>query len=50
MLCDDGDADRITAVITESSRTGQIGDGKIWVIDVGQVVRVRTGELGPEAI
>jgi nitrogen regulatory protein PII len=50
LVCDDGDADRITAAITESSRTGQIGDGKIWVLEVGQVVRVRTGELGPEAI
>ena len=50
LLCGDDDADRITAAITESSRTGQIGDGKIWVLEVAEVVRVRTGELGPDAI
>lgn len=36
--------------ITEAARTGKIGDGKIFVSDVEQVVRIRTGEQGEEAI
>ncbi len=36
--------------IQEAARTGAIGDGKIWVTDVHQVIRVRTGETGPTAI
>lgn len=36
--------------IQEAARTGAIGDGKIWVTDVLQVIRVRTGETGPTAI
>jgi nitrogen regulatory protein P-II 1 len=36
--------------ITTGARTGQIGDGKIFVLDLEQVVRVRTGETGPVAI
>ena len=36
--------------IVKVARTGQIGDGKIFVTDLAQVVRIRTGETGPEAI
>ena len=36
--------------ITEGARTGQIGDGKVFVLDLQDVVRVRTGETGPVAI
>ncbi len=36
--------------IVKAARTGKIGDGKIFVIDVGQVVRIRTGETGEEAV
>jgi nitrogen regulatory protein PII len=36
--------------ITEAARTGSIGDGKIFVIDIGQAVRIRTGEIGDEAL
>ena len=50
LLCDDADADRLVSVIADASRTGQIGDGKIWILEVASVVRVRTGEIGPEAI
>ena len=50
LLCDDGDADRLVTVIADTSRTSQIGDGKIWTLEVGSVVRVRTGEVGPDAI
>ncbi len=50
LLVDDDDVARITEVITESARTGKIGDGKIWVSAVESVVRIRTGELGSDAI
>ena len=46
-------ADRVAAcidVITAAARTGKIGDGKIFVLPVEQVVRIRTGETGPDAI
>ncbi|MFP3822544.1 P-II family nitrogen regulator, partial [Bacillus sp. SIMBA_008] len=42
--------DQIVRAIEEAARTGAIGDGKIWVTDVLQVIRVRTGEKGPEAV
>lgn len=41
---------RCIETITEAARTGKIGDGKIFVTNVEQVVRIRTGETGPEAI
>jgi nitrogen regulatory protein P-II 1 len=42
--------DRAIEAITKSARTGKIGDGKIFVYPVEQVVRIRTGETGKEAI
>ena len=42
--------DRCIEEITGAARTGKIGDGKIFVTTVEQVVRIRTGEQGPEAI
>ena len=42
--------DRCIEAITGAARTGKIGDGKIFVTSVAQVVRIRTGEQGPEAI
>jgi nitrogen regulatory protein P-II 1 len=50
VLVDAGDAERVVGVITESARTGKIGDGKIWLTDVSGVVRIRTGELDADAI
>jgi nitrogen regulatory protein P-II 1 len=50
LLCEDDDVQRIIDVITEAARTGKIGDGKIWVEPVEEVVRIRTGELGADAI
>jgi|SRR5579872_5511953 nitrogen regulatory protein P-II 1 len=40
----------VVDVITRSASTGQIGDGKVWVTPVDEVVRVRTGERGPDAL
>ncbi|WP_310622203.1 P-II family nitrogen regulator [Flexibacterium corallicola] len=43
-------ADKAVEVIASAAKTGQIGDGKIFVYDIEQVVRIRTGEAGVEAI
>src|SRR6056300_1487609 len=50
LVVDDGMADNVVETITETAKTGKIGDGKIFVLDVGQAVRVRTGETGLDAI
>jgi len=50
ILVPDDIAARVVEVITESARTGKIGDGKIFVTDVEEVIRIRTGEKGPDAI
>jgi len=42
--------DKAVQVIVEAANTGRIGDGKIFVFDVAEVVRIRTGERGPEAV
>jgi nitrogen regulatory protein P-II 2 len=42
--------DQVIEAITGAAKTGKIGDGKIFVFDVEQVVRIRTGETGPEAL
>jgi nitrogen regulatory protein P-II 2 len=42
--------DRVIEAITKSARTGKIGDGKIFVFDLEQVVRIRTGETGKGAL
>ncbi|MGC1503334.1 MAG: P-II family nitrogen regulator [Sulfitobacter sp.] len=50
LVVSDGVADHIVEVISRTAKTGKIGDGKIFVIDVEQAVRVRTGETGDDAI
>jgi nitrogen regulatory protein P-II 2 len=47
---DDALADRVIEAIRETANTGRIGDGKIFVIDIDHVVRIRTGETGSEAL
>ena len=42
--------DQVIEAITKTAKTGKIGDGKIFVFDLSQVVRIRTGESGPEAL
>ena len=42
--------DRVIEAIEGAARTGKIGDGKIFVYDVEQVIRIRTGETGVEAL
>ena len=50
ILVDDSQTSTVTDVITKTAGTGKIGDGKIYVTDVIDVVRIRTGERGAEAI
>ncbi|WP_328496439.1 P-II family nitrogen regulator [Streptomyces sp. NBC_00414] len=46
----DADAEPVIEAIVSASRTGKIGDGKVWAVPVETVVRVRTGERGPDAL
>jgi len=50
VLADEADAGRIVDAIVTAAGTGSIGDGKVWTTPVDDVVRVRTGERGPEAL
>lgn len=50
IVVDDGRAERVVEAIRLSAETGKIGDGKIFVLDVSQAVRIRTGETGDEAL
>ena len=49
-VVDDGLAERTVETIMEAAQTGSIGDGKVFVMDVGSAVRIRTGETGAEAL
>ena len=44
------DAEKIADVIASAARSGKIGDGKIWITAVDRVIRIRTGEMGDDAI
>ncbi|GLQ99996.1 MULTISPECIES: P-II family nitrogen regulator [Dyella] len=46
----DDQLDRVVEAITQSARTGKIGDGKIFVSSLEQVIRIRTGELDHDAL
>lgn len=50
VVVDDAAVDKVVETIVEASRTGKIGDGKVWVTPVEAVIRVRTGERGTDAI
>ena len=50
VLADDNDAKRVADAIVEAARTGKIGDGKVWISPVDEVIRVRTGEMGVDAL
>jgi nitrogen regulatory protein P-II 1 len=50
IVCDDDLADAVVEEIAKAARTGKIGDGKIWVTPVERIVRIRTGEMGPDAL
>ena len=46
----DDDAQGVIDAIVKAARTGKIGDGKLWVTEVDQIIRIRTGEMGPDAL
>ena len=47
---DESILDRVIEAIEQSARTGKIGDGKVFVFELEQVIRIRTGETGPDAL
>ena len=50
VLCDSADAEKVMDIVATHSRTGKIGDGKIWAIDLARVIRIRTGERDGDAL
>jgi nitrogen regulatory protein P-II 1 len=49
VICTIDDADQVMLIIRKCAYTGKIGDGKVWMVDVERLMRVRTGEMGEEA-
>jgi nitrogen regulatory protein P-II 1 len=50
VVVDDDDADAVVGIVVKSAQTGRIGDGKVWVVPVERVVRVRTAEQDADAV
>ncbi|MGX1670612.1 P-II family nitrogen regulator [Streptomyces sp. NPDC055400] len=50
VVIEDADLDPVIDAIVRAAQTGKIGDGKVWAVPVETVVRVRTGERGPDAV
>jgi nitrogen regulatory protein PII len=50
LVVDDAKVEAVLDAVAGAARTGKIGDGKLWVRDVGDVLRVRTGETGADAV
>ena len=50
VVLDEGDVMKVVDAITNAAQTGKIGDGKIWVSPVDSLVRIRTGEVGSDAV
>jgi len=50
VLVDDSEASAVVDAIVKAASTGSIGDGKVWITPIDQIVRVRTGERGVDAI
>jgi nitrogen regulatory protein P-II 1 len=50
VLVPDEEVAGVVDAIVKAARTGKIGDGKIWVTEAEQVIRIRTGEMGPDAV
>ena len=50
VVVDDGDAEAVVDAIVKSAATGRIGDGKVWVVPVESIVRVRTGDRDEAAV
>jgi nitrogen regulatory protein P-II 1 len=50
VLVDEGEVDKVVEAIVHAAQTGKIGDGKVWIVPVEEVVRVRTEERGASAL
>jgi len=50
VLCEAAVADQVADAIVDAGRTGKIGDGKVWITDVGLAVRIRTSERDTDAV
>jgi len=50
IVVDDDQVDDVVKAIVTAARTGEIGDGKVWVTPASQVIRIRTGEMGADAL
>lgn len=50
MVVEDDQVEDVIKLITEIARTGEVGDGKIFIIDIAECVRIRTGERGSSAL
>jgi nitrogen regulatory protein P-II 2 len=50
LAVDDSIAEQVLEAVCNVARTGNAGDGKVWVLELEQALRVRTGETGPDAI
>jgi len=50
VVVDSAMLDEVIELIGAAARTGKIGDGKVWAFDLDRLMRVRTGELGPDAV
>jgi nitrogen regulatory protein P-II 1 len=50
VVVESSDADKVIDLIATHARTGKIGDGKVWAVDLDRLLRVRTGEIGDDAL
>ena len=50
VLVPDDEVQGVVDALVKAARTGKIGDGKLWVTEAEQVIRIRTGEAGPDAV
>jgi nitrogen regulatory protein P-II 1 len=50
VVVDDAQVDEVSNAIVDVAGTGKIGDGKVWILPVEEIIRVRTGERGTEAL
>jgi nitrogen regulatory protein P-II 1 len=50
VMVDDAQVDGVIDALVKAARTGKIGDGKVFVLPIEDVIRIRTGEQGPEAL
>ena len=50
MVVESSETERVIAALAAAAQTGKIGDGKVWTTEVDDLLRIRTGERGPDAV